>query len=606
MCGIFGCMGSLDAEKKNRISTSLKHRGPDGQYFKEFNSLTFFHARLSIIDVAGGNQPFETEKVVLVFNGEIYNYKELAKKYQLSLNTQSDTEVIIALYAKMGTAAFEQLDGMFAFALYDKQEKNIYLVRDRSGKKPLYFSPNNGFSFASEINALLVYKSASDVNHHHLKWYLQKGFVSGENTIYNDIFEVLPAHYYTYNVETHKISRSQYWKFEDYFLSPKIKDKNVALEQLDDLFAKAVEKRILSSDFEVGAFLSGGIDSSLVCAFAVKTNPNLKTFTVKMKGGFDESEVASLIAKQLKTSHHELTIDYDSLSDDYEKIVTSYGEPIIDESIIPSYYVAKAASEHVRVILNGDGGDEIFGGYRRYVLYKNYEKIKLFSALGKNILGLLPATDNKNGSLSKLNRLSEFFKYQNEQQYFSATTDLFFDAPDYGQLEDVNYLSHKSWSNTSLTLLEKTMLTDFYGILPKILFKKMDIATMQSSIEGRSPFLDTDLMEWSAALDQNLKIKGFTSKYLLRELNKKYIDGSVYKLPKKGFEVSVKDLLCNQLKEMSMDYLHSSNCYYTNFIDQKYVHDFYLNKGKINDVKRYKGLFALLNLEIWHKNLNKR
>ncbi|WP_162126249.1 asparagine synthase (glutamine-hydrolyzing) [Flavobacterium phycosphaerae] len=605
MCGIFGAIGTIDSGQRENVKKALQHRGPDGQYFKEIDGITFFHARLSIIDVAGGNQPFETDRVAIVFNGEIYNYKELIQTHNLQMKTASDTEVIVHLYEKMGTACFQELDGMFALALYDKLEKKIFLVRDRVGKKPLYYSQKNGLAFGSEYQAIISCFPGFQINEQHVQWHLQKGFVAGENTVYQDIFEVLPGHFYCYNLQDKTIHKNQYWHFESYFDVPKIKDNNTALEQLDRLFQQAVSKRVLASDFEVGAFLSGGIDSSLVCALAVKTNPNLKTFTVKMKDGFDESATAALIAKQLKTTHHELYVDYDSLADDYEKILTAYGEPIVDESIVPSFYVAKAASEHLRVILNGDGGDEFFGGYRRYSLYKNYNKLKAISAIGGGVSKLI-STSDKNSALAKLNRLSDFFSLQGEAQYFSASTDLFFDAPGFSQVKDLNYLSQDSFSSKKFDSVERTMLTDFHGILPKVLFKKMDIATMQNALEGRSPFIDKSLIEWSASLDTNLKINGFTSKYLLRELNKKYIDGAVYKLPKKGFEISVKDMLNQQLHELYRDYLHSSNPYYANFIDQKYIQDFYLTPGKLNDVKRYKGLLALLNLEIWHKNTTKK
>jgi asparagine synthase (glutamine-hydrolysing) len=604
MCGIFGCIGTLDVEQKQKVTKALKHRGPDGQYFKEIEGLTLFHARLSIIDVAGGNQPFVTERVAIVFNGEIYNYKELIKSHNLTMNTASDTEVIVHLYEKLGTACFRELDGMFAFTLYDKHDKKLYLVRDRVGKKPLYYSQKNGFTFASEYKAITTSFPGFQINELHVKWHLQKGFVAGENTVFKDIYEVLPGHFYCYNLHDKSLHKKQYWNYEKYFDSPKIKNKNDALNQLDELFTKAVNKRVLASDFEVGAFLSGGIDSSLVCAVAVKTNPNLKTFTVKSKDGFDESKTAGLIAQQLKTNHHELYIDYDSLANDYESILNAYGEPIVDESIVPSHYVAKAASEHLRVVLNGDGGDEFFGGYRRYVLYKNYNKFKAINAVS-SLFSKVIASSDKNSRLAKLNRLSDFFALEGADQYFSASTDLFFDAPGFDDIKDPNYLSQINFSSQKYNAVEQTMLTDFFGILPKVLFKKMDIATMQNGLEGRSPFIDKSLIEWSASLDDNLKINGFTSKYLLRELNKRYIDGSVYKLPKKGFEVSVKQMLNQQLKELYQDYLHSSNPYYINFIDKKYIADFYLKEGKLNDVKRYKGLFALLNLEIWHKNIIK-
>jgi asparagine synthase (glutamine-hydrolysing) len=235
MCGIFGCVGILNLEQKQKITNALKHRGPDGQYFDEVDGITFFHARLSIIDVAGGNQPYETDRVVIVFNGEIYNYRDLIQKYKLAMKTASDTEVIVHLFEKMGTACFQELDGMFAMSLYDKLEKKLFLVRDRVGKKPLYFSQKNGFMFGSEYKAITACFPGFEVNEQHVKWHLQKGFVAGENTVYQDIFEVLPGHFYCYNIQDKTLHKNQYWNFESYFDGPKITDKVKALNQLDEL-----------------------------------------------------------------------------------------------------------------------------------------------------------------------------------------------------------------------------------------------------------------------------------------------------------------------------------------------------------------------------------
>ncbi|MDP2088181.1 MAG: asparagine synthase (glutamine-hydrolyzing) [Flavobacteriaceae bacterium] len=604
MCGIFGYLGKLEEHQKKGISNKLKHRGPDAQNFMVWNNnLTLFHSRLSIIDIQGGNQPFCTKNVALVFNGEIYNYKELIKRHHLILKSNSDTEVIIRLYERYGVDAFQLLDGMFAIGLIDAVSQKIQLVRDRVGKKPLYFSSTPTFMFASEMGVLLQAGASKNIDLQEVRTYIDKGFISGEKTIYNHIKEVLPGHFYTFSTNGEFESSHCFWSYEEQMnTTVQITDEKEALIKIDKALYQAVEKRVLASDLEVGAFLSGGIDSALVCSYAQQINPTLRTFTVKSEDSFDESLIAASIAKQLNTKHTTIHINYDNLKNEYESIVNAYGEPIIDESIIPSYYVSKEAKNYISVILNGDGGDEIMGGYRRHVLYRYYHILKKLKIPINLISQYSKGNKNKFSYKNYLNRLNVFLNLEEHNRYYGASTDLFFDTP--GITRSSDYFWDKVMDIQCNNKLEEVLIWDFLGILPKILLKKIDIATMQHALEGRSPFLDTKVVETALSIDASLKIKGTNTKYILRKLAQQRINGDVYKYPKRGFDIPLKKLIEHDLKELAGDYLYSSNPFYSSILDPNFIKNYYLKpNNRINEIKRHKGLYALLNLEIWHKNL---
>lgn len=609
MCGIFGYQGILTTEQEYKICASLKHRGPDAQRFEEIDKqFTLFHARLSIIDTVGGQQPFKGNSITLVFNGEIYNYKELIVQHQLQMCSSSDTEVIVRMYEKYGYDAFQYFHGMFAIGIFDHRTKKVLLARDRSGKKPLYFTTHSKFIFASEINSLLAAGASSAINSDRVKLHLQKGFVAGEQTVYEHINEVLPGHFYIFSLNGILESKHCYWSFiEQYKKVRIISNEKEALLAMDSALDQAVKKRVLSSDLEVGSFLSGGVDSSLVCYYAKKYNPKLRTFTVQSEGIYDESATAKAIASQLGTNHTNLKIDFSKIQDDYESIVSAYGEPIIDESIIPSYYVSQEAKKYLTVILNGDGGDEIMGGYRRHVLYRYYDFFQHWRYPITKLSNQFNIVDDKQSWKNYFQRLAVFLNSSDAQRYFSASTDLFYDAPGIMGLTDEPWLALQENIGNCRNELEKVLHLDFLGILPKILLKKMDIATMQHALEGRSPFLDTAVIETAMAIDINLKIKGTQTKYLLRKLLHQKISGNIYKLPKRGFEIPIKNLLDNHLKELLHDYLYQPNPYYIDILDYNYIKKYYLKPNStVNEFKRYKGLFALLNLEIWKQSLGKK
>ena len=602
MCGIAGSLNYFDFDKK-RVLDSLYHRGPDEQNIWEDNNIILFHTRLAIQDIIGGRQPMKRGDYVIVYNGEIYNHMELREKYfsNVKFNTNSDTETLILLYEKFGKDMFDKIDGMFAFCIYDKKLNKFFLARDRAGKKPLYYHKmDNIFLFASELTTIKKMKNFY-IDEDVILAYLRLGFIYGSYTPYHNVFEVPAGHFAEYDLYGNDLKIEKYYEHNIESANIEKRHKEDYLEELDEILQKSVKIRIESSDLEVGTFLSGGIDSNLVTSIARKINPDLKTFTVRFKGPFDESEMASKAAQFYGTNHYVLGISM-NLKDDIEKILSNYGEPFSDSSAIPSYYVSKEAKKYLTVILNGDGADELFGGYRRYVPAANswINIAKHFSFLTK----ILPKPQNKMSKYNYIYRLLAMSGKSGLDYYLSATTDKFEDVykfPNNKILEEANeYIS--DIFNTQKSLLQAMLYLDFNIILQNDLLVKMDIATMSNSLEGRSPFLSKDMLSFAKKLPDKMKVNGTTTKYILRELSKKYLPTFLINQPKRGFEVPLKYWVENELRDVVFDYL-SKGCYSENFMDRKFIDNLLESKINVSPEKRAKMLWSMLCLEIWKKNV---
>ncbi|WP_089318863.1 asparagine synthase (glutamine-hydrolyzing) [Pontibacter ummariensis] len=606
MCGIFGNVGRLKESDMKIAEEMLCHRGPDGQVYKTYDpNVHLFHARLSIVDIAGGTQPMDTEDAAIIFNGEIYNHLDLRKQFRLRGNTHSDTETILLLYQQMGLDMLEHLEGMFAMALYDKRKGKLFLIRDRAGKKPLYFSKTDeSIYFGSEQNVLQQVLRPS-VRLSAIATYLHSGMVYGKDTPFEGVYELRPGHLLEIDVRSGAMSEQrQWWSIVPFYEKTLDISEEEALAELDKRLKLAVRQRIESSDLEVGCFLSGGIDSGIVTAMATEVKPELRTFTVKFSDKYDESPIARKVANHLGTRHQELSVSYDNLLQDFEKIVNAYGEPFVDDSQIPSYYVAKEARKHLTVIVNGDGGDELLGGYRRYVPYANaLLRSKGVKALSKVVAPMLPSPKDKMSLYNYGYRLAKLNSLDSYEQYLSASSDLLLDTslfkvkPDTALEKTINGIYRKDISD-----LRKIMLSDFQTILPYILLKKIDISSMQSSLEGRSPFLSKDILEFAPSLPDKLKVKGRTTKYLLRKLAARYLPAGNEKLPKRGFEVPIIGMVDQTLQPILKDYLYSSNCLYKDVLDTSFVEDLMNDKVAMSKDKRAKVLFGLLTMEIWYRN----
>lgn len=603
MCGIAGSIHfPLPVEAVQR---QLRHRGPDEQSAWAEPPVQLIHARLRIQELsASGAQPMHHGSLVVVFNGEIYNHFDLRQKHRLQCNSHSDTETLLHLFEKMGERAFDELDGMFAFALYDREKQMMWCVRDRAGEKPFYYHRGQGYLvFASELNALQSV-IRSGIDHQKISNFLAVGFLMPDETPYVDIAELSPGHLIRYQVNTNQMEIAQWWNPIPHHTHRDV-SPSTALETVDKLLRQSVEQRLLSSDLEVGSFLSGGIDSGLVTAMAAQKAPGLQTFTVRFEGMYDESPLAAKVAQHLGTRHHEIAISFDKLDQDIESIFLNYGEPIMDDSIIPSYYVSKEARKHLTVILNGDAGDELFGGYRRYVPFRHGNLFTdKWRRLSRAALSVLPLPRDKKNSYNFIYRLVSLGASGQKDVYFASTNDLLFADQDVFSLpprvdryhQFIDNVVAQPWSP-----LQKIMALDFQLLLPTTLLVKMDIATMAHALEGRSPFLSKDLLAWAPGLEDNFKINGRTTKALLRTLAEKYLPETIITQPKRGFEVPLRAWVDTRLRSVIHDYLSPSNAYCKSILNPAFVQGLLNNAAPIPPEKRAKLLFALLSIEIWHK-----
>ncbi len=603
MCGIAGAINyqnlNLDAMKE-----SLQRRGPNEQAIFTYQNVALVHTRLSIQDVEHAHQPMHLGDISIIFNGEIYNHKELRDLHlkDFSFRTNSDTETLLALYVKYGFKCLSSLDGMFAFCIFDRSKNELFFARDRAGKKPLYYGVFDGsFIFASELNAIKAGFKLShklDVDEQNVSDFLRLGFFFGESTVYKNIKNFPASSFMSVKIDTLQIKIEPYFDIERlYSIDKSVMGLEEAIKQTDELLTKSVRDRLLSSDLEVGAFLSGGIDSSLITAIASQIRGGFKTFTVKFKGAYDESPLARLTAEKYGTTHTEIEIEAD-VKNDIEKILNNYGQPFFDSSAIPSWYVSREAKKHLTVILNGDGADELFGGYRRYVPFVNglFGLLKPFGFLSH----FLPHPSER-GAYSHIYRLLELTTKKDAISfYMSLTNDLGGGGVLRGASGAIN-----SYINEILhlptTKLSQIMLLDFKLLLFSDLLVKMDIATMANSLEGRSPFLSKHILEFAPRLPDELKIKGKTTKYLLRELAKKYLPQELIDQPKRGFEVPLRDWVDGELKENIYDLL-TKNCYTENYIDRGFIDGVLSKKYKIPAQKRAKILWSMYCLEVWKRN----
>lgn len=612
MCGIAGAVNSgFSYEKVIKI---MGHRGPDEHDSYQDKNVKFFHLRLSILDIACGKQPMHFgEKYTIIFNGEIYNHEEIRKQLHISGNTSSDTETLLLLYDRFGTDFLNYLDGMFAFVIHDKIKNQLFIVRDRAGEKPFYYYLYNGkFIFASELNCLKSMVEL-EIEKSNFSQYLRLGSFYRQFTPYKNVTELRAGHFLIVDCNSLSILDTNWWNINNFYQQKNNDALEESLQKTDNLLHQSVKRRLESSDLEVGSFLSGGIDSGLVTVIASEYNNKLKTFTVSFDGEYDEAPLAKLVAQKYNTQHNEMQISFQNLKDDLEKILCNYGEPFFDSSAIPAYYVSREAKKYVTVILNGDGADELFGGYRRYIPFAQYDFFKknLLVKKGASFFKhTLPASNNKRSLHNYLYRLASLASSSDLEIYLSAGVDIFENYQQYILDPGFDYLEvvkndFDKIANSNLSGLKKIMNLDFDTNLFSDLLVKMDIATMANSLEGRSPFLSKELLEYIPSLPDNYKIKGRTTKYMLRQLAIKYLPHALINQPKRGFEIPLKKWIENELKQPVFDYLSANNSFYSDFVQISFVQDLLAKKIKISDEKRAKILWTLLSMEIWYQKVYK-
>jgi len=622
MCGIVGQLrppqDTVSPDLAARMCAALEHRGPDSRGIFRDDRAFLGIQRLRIIDLSTGDQPVfnEDRSVVVVLNGEIYNFKELRadlRRRGHRFSTQGDTEVIVHLYEEYGADCVRHLHGMFAFALWDQRRQQLLIARDRIGKKPLVYALRDGIlSFASEMGALLEDRTIPrEVDHGALDGYLALGYVPAPLTAVRGVHKLPPAH--TLVMRDGKVTLERYWKL-DY--SKKL--DGVPVEELCERLRtelRAATRRRMISDVPLGAFLSGGIDSSaIVAAMAEISHEPVRTFSIGFDhAGFDELPYARRIAQQFGTVHEEFEVRANAV-EIVPKIVRHYGEPFADSSAIPSFYLAEMTRRHVTVALNGDGGDESFGGYQRYVanaVAARLDRIPTPVRLGITAMGRrLPAGGSISSITNKTRRLASTLALDGSARYAQYMS--WFDLAHRRALYTPAFAASSgvgtddpiaaTWAATSGSrVVDKMLEVDIATYLAGDLIPKIDIATMAYGLEARSPLLDHEFMQFAASIPASLKVRGKEKKWILREAMRGWLPDDILDRPKQGFTIPLAPWLRKDLRTWSRDILLDPATLDRGYFEPQAVrrmldrHD----AGADGDARR---IWSLLMLELWHRD----
>ena len=563
MCGIAGYVDYSTRVKRTTLRSmrdQIHYRGPDsaGEFYSKDKVAALGIRRLSILDLKTGDQPIQNEdkSITVVYNGEIYNYlgikKDLIKKGH-KFRTTTDTEILVHLYEEYSEKMVKYLNGMFAFALWDENTRKLFIARDRSGVKPLYFFQQGKLLvFGSEVKTILkhpLYKKNIDPTALDLYCYI--GYVPHDRSIFSKVKKLLPGHSITFSESGIKINKY----FEIDF------DKETDSWSLDDLLRKAVTSQ-LQADVPVGVFLSGGLDSSLISYYVTESKKKMKSFSISFdEESFDESIYARSVADKLGTEHYEESFSVHDVPKLFEEITDQLDEPFADASLLPTYKVSRLAKRYVKVALSGDGGDELFGGYPTYqgqIMAEFLKHIpKLFINAGLSMLDLLPTSDGNypRKTLAKVFAKSIKMKPFERQIFIMGTfflgEHLFRGIPSFDELKNSIPLK------TDMNVSEKARLIDYYTYLRDDLLLKSDRASMFNSLEVRVPYLDNDLIDF--AFSNNKKhVNIFRTKIMLRDLAMKKLDmPEIANRPKKGFGIPVSKWLKHELKDFGYDALNN-------------------------------------------------
>ncbi len=625
MCGICGISYS-DHRKPGRallekMNAAIAHRGPDSDGFYVEAGVGLAMRRLAVIDVDGGDQPITNEdrSLWIIFNGESYNYPEMRAELERRghrLTTKTDTECILHFYEDEGDDCIKRLRGMFAFALWDDKKKRLLLGRDRLGKKPMYYTIQNGaLHFGSELSAILAaLPQKPEVNLEALDLYLSLQYVPDPLTIYRGVFKLPPAHTLVWENGAVRIQR--YW---DYSYQPKWRaSEDELIEDLRARLREAVKMRLLS-ERPLGAHLSGGIDSSIVVALMSEFAAGpVKTFSAGFEEqNFTELPFARAVAEKYSTDHHEFTLTYGDIPATLEKIAYHFGEPFADASAIPLFHLSMMTREHVTVALNGDGGDEDFAGYPRYWLdgFANlYARAPRFLTLNliPSIAGFFPDKADRPVGQSWVNGLKRLEQLPDVDarasilrwsSYFTPRHRSILWKPEYWQMfraDNAQKLLAEQFDSAQGSYLDKTLYTDLHTYLPGGLLVKADRMTMAASLEGRSPFLDHELVEWAARVPDQFKVRGRSGKYLLKKAFAKELPDSIKGRGKQGFGIPLSAWFRGPLYDWSKQLLLGAGSPLHPWFEPAVLATF-LEEHKSGRVDHGKRLYALAMLGVWAK-----
>ena len=610
MCGISGGIGPsapgqllLEAQLN-----SISHRGPDenGTYFNEGVCLGM--CRLAIVEIKAGKQPATdvSKAIHIVWNGEIYNYRELRSELAqrgIECRDSSESEVLINLYLEFGADFVKKLNGMFAIAIYDIRDKSLHLIRDRMGKKPLWISQSSDGTlyFASEVRALMLARPDRTLRSDMISEVMHYGYINAPNSAFNEINQLPPASYLIWH-DGRTITK-KYWELD--FETKVTISYEEALETTKELIEAAVSRRLVS-ERPIGSFLSGGYDSTIITAYMAKLmSEKVQTYSIGFQSSlFNEAHHAKKVAEYLGTNHHEEILNPDPALI-VEKISHVLDQPFADSSIVPTYLLAKFAREKLIVALGGDGGDEVFGGYDRYLAAPIMQKLNPFLVLarpGMRILGQLYSVNSR-----KISRISSQLSPQaslgkrydsilslTQSEYLSKLLRLEFQS----NTSEITNLKH--FNSGNISEFDRMTRSDLFSYLPGDLLVKVDMATMANSLEIRSPLLDVNIVEWGISLPRKYKVNGLETKHILKDVARSLVPANLVDRPKMGFSIPRAEWMRTGMKEMVIDTLTDTTTKQRGWFDSSEVD--VVIKTHMSGTDRDSVIWPMLMLELWARN----
>jgi len=566
MCGIAGFLSFQNAISEDllkQMTTRLAHRGPDAEGFYFDGVCGLGHRRLSILDLSEqANQPMfsHNKRYVTVYNGEIYNFKEVAEKLQIDTKTTSDTEVILEAFVQKGASCVQLFNGMFAIAIYDTEKKELFLFRDRIGKKPLYYFWNgHHFAFASELKALMTLPFIKkDLNRTAVEDFLHLGYIPRPHSIYEDVFKMYSG--YWLKITKNGVEENLYWDIQACIKRENLENEEEAFGKLKQLLTSSIQYRMIS-DVPLGVFLSGGIDSSMVAAIAQEQSKvPIKTFSIGFEEEkYNEAPFAQKVAKHLETEHYEHITSISEAKKLIPELIDVYDEPFADSSAVPTMLVSEFAKKQVSVVLGGDGGDELFLGYGMYQWAKRLSNpvLNLFRYPIAQLLRLQP----QNISYKKAASLFSYPKRKKLASHIFSQEQFLFAQKEVEGLVTFPITNFEPLLTSQFGLMRcnpmlQQSFFDLQYYLQDDLLVKVDRAAMKYALEVRSPLLDYRIVEFAMNLSSDLKFKDGTSKYLLKKLLHQYVPAEFFDRPKKGFAIPLAEWLATDLKFLIEEFLH--------------------------------------------------
>ncbi len=597
---------------------SIHHRGPDDSGRYEGEKFSLGHVRLSILDLSSlGHQPMQYEHLVMVYNGEVYNFEEIKEELLLhgyTFVSHSDSEVILKAYHKWGIKAVDRFIGMFAIAFYDTTAQRVTLVRDRVGVKPLYYyHDGKDFVFASELKTIMEYTGDLVISHDAMGEFFSFGYISSNLSIFEQCFKLPAGHYGVFDIDRATFEVHEYWSVIPFFRMAKFqKSEEELVDELEALLIDACRYRMVA-DVPVGVFLSGGVDSSLVAAILRKHHGDIHTFTIGFKEErYSEAAYARGVAEHIGTTHTERFLDASEAKEILDHFTDIYDEPFGDSSGIPTTLVSRVAKEAgVKVVLSADGGDEVFCGYERYWLGHKVGRVVLAMPyfIRKTLAWLMDRIGSQRASKlvrirnfeHKYNQLSEMLRDESWQDVYQKMLRTFKGTETKELLGSDIRIEEKSFPvGEKEHPMQGMMLWDYHRYLTDDILVKVDRATMSVSIEGREPLLDHRIAEFMARVPFRLKYKDGTSKYLLRKVLERYIPKELIDRPKMGFAIPMEEWFGKDLRELFETNFTAQETVGGKLLNNSYIQNEYdkFKKGKLVNMNK---LWLILVFQMWYR-----